>query len=83
MASIRGAVIAGFAARRAVELAVFAKPYVDLTLASAAIFLANALLFGHVTLQAKIFLLGSGSGGHGETLALVGEVAKVPEVTRR
>lgn len=63
-------VIAGFAAGYAIVETILAKADVNLALASAAVALAHALLFGHITLHTKVLLLGSGSSAHGKTLCL-------------
>lgn len=68
-------VIAGFAAGYTIVKAVLAKADVNLALASAAVALAHALLFRHITLHTKVLLLGSGSSAHDKTLPRTALVA--------
>ena len=80
-ALVRHAIVAGFAARYAIVEPVFAEAHIGQALAAAAVLFAIAPFFGRVALNAKILLLGSGSGAHTQTLSLEEGLAKVPEVT--
>ena len=58
-----------------------AKPDVNLTLAKAAVLLANALFLSHFALHAEVFLARSRAGTHKRTVPLESHLAEVPMVT--
>ena len=66
---VGGFVVAGFAARRAIEQPILAQPDINLTLAEAAILLTIALFLDHLALHADVLLPGPG-GAHELTLPL-------------
>src|ERR1700730_5517736 len=60
---------ASLAAGSAIKKAIFAEAYAELALASAAVFLAQALRLGSLALQADVGFGGSNAGAHGLTLS--------------
>ena len=75
-----GFVVAGGSAGFAVEETVLTKANFEDRLAEAAVFFALALGFRHVALGATVFG-GTGSGGHGNNVALGARTGNVPLVT--
>jgi hypothetical protein len=69
---------ASLAAGSAVEKPILAKTYAELTLAGAAIFLADALGLRHLALQADVGFGGSGAGTHRLTLSPASRPRKCP-----
>ena len=62
----------------AIKKPIFAESYAELALASAAVFLARALRFGHFALQADVGFGGSSGGAHRLTLSLATKRGKCP-----
>ena len=54
--SIRGSIVTGLAARRAVVKAILTEADVNLALTKAAVFFAAAFVFGGFALHAQVFL---------------------------
>jgi hypothetical protein len=75
----RDLVVASFAARWAIVKTILAKANVQLALAGAAVFLAEAFRFAHFALHTDVLFAGSG-GAHNWTLSAEPSNAKMPEV---